>query len=108
MKLMNKNKQAEQKHHISGVIYRPLFPRPICLERCTMNMPNGYEKDILMTLKSFSNETAYHRKSPHKLSGKDNLYSIDVKSRDDKYRMFFYIDDNNICKITNLCSTDTH
>jgi hypothetical protein len=47
---MNKKKQAEQKHHISGVIYHPLFPRPICLEKCTMNMPNGYEKDILMTL----------------------------------------------------------
>jgi phage-related protein len=72
-----------------------------------MSIPNGYEKDILMTLKSFSDETAYYRKSPHKLSGKD-LFSIDVKSRHDIYRMLFYIDDNNICKITNLCSRDTH
>jgi hypothetical protein len=72
-----------------------------------MNIPNGYEKDILTTLKSFSNETAYYRKSPHKLNGKDDLYSIDVKSRDDKYRMLFYVD-GSICKITNLCSTDTH
>ena len=57
---MNKKKQAEQKHHISGVIYRPLFPRPICLEKCTMNIPNGYENDILKTLKAFSNKDLYN------------------------------------------------
>ena len=89
-----------------AVIDRP-FPRPICLEKCTMKIPKGYEEHILMTLKAFSNKEAYYRKTPHKLEGKDDLYSIDVKSRDDKYRMFFYIEDH-ICKITNLCSTDTH
>ena len=84
-----------------------LFPRPICLEKCTIHPPNGYENDILKTLKAFSNKDAYYRKNPHKLEGKDGLYSMDVKSRDDKYRMFFYID-NHICKITDLCSEDTH
>ena len=88
------------------VIDRP-FPRPICLEKCTMNTPSGFEKDILNTLKAFSDKDAYYRKSPHKLKGKDDLYSIDVKSRQDKYRMLFYIQDR-ICKITNLCTTETH
>ena len=107
MKHNKKVKPAAMLKVPSIVTYSP-FPRPICLEKCTMNIPNGYENDILKTLKAFSNQNLYHRKNPHKLSGKDALYSIDVKSRDDKYRMFFYIDDNNICKITNLCSTDTH
>ena len=80
------------------VVDRP-FPRPICLEK--------YENDILKTLKAFSNKDAYYRKTPHKLEGKDGLYSIDVKSRNDKYRMLFYVD-NRICKITNLCTEETH
>ena len=88
------------------VVDRP-FPRPICLEKCTMNIPNGYEEDILKTLKSFSDKDAYNRKSPHKLEGKNDIYSIDVKSRHDKYRMLFYTD-NRICKIINLCTEETH
>ena len=85
--------------------YSP-FPRPICLEKCTMNIPNNYENDILKTLRAFSNKEAFERKTPHKLKGGE-MWSIDVKSRDDKYRMLFYID-NHICKITNLCTTETH
>jgi hypothetical protein len=89
------------------VTYRLPFPKPVCLEKCTMNIPNGYETDILKTLKSFSNEELYHRKTPHKLEGTDGLWSLDVKSRADKYRMLFYVD-NGICKITNLCTETTH
>ena len=85
--------------------YSP-FPRPICLEKCTMSIPKGYEENILMTLKAFSNKDAFERKTPHKLKGSET-WSIDVKSRDDKYRMLFCID-NRICKITNLCTTETH
>jgi mRNA-degrading endonuclease RelE of RelBE toxin-antitoxin system len=71
-----------------------------------MNIPNGYETDILKTLKSFSSEESYRRKTPHKLEGKE-LWSLDVKSRSDKYRLLFYID-NGICKITHLCTEETH
>ena len=98
-------KQVKEKPALV-VVDRP-FPRPICLEKCTMNIPNGYEGDILKTLKAFSNKDAYERKTPHKLQGRDT-WSVDVKSRDDKYRMLFYITENRICKITNLCSTETH
>jgi len=83
-----------------------LFPRPICLEICTMNIPNGYENYILKTLKAFSNKDAYNSKEPHKLQGTDT-WSLDVKSRSDKYRMLFKID-NHICKIINLCTEETH
>jgi hypothetical protein len=56
-----------------------------------MEMPRGYETDILMTLKAFSGQDAYRRKAPHKLESSDT-WSLDVKSRNDKYRMLFYID----------------
>jgi hypothetical protein len=107
--MKSKYKAAKQKKDYSAgkVIYRPLFPRPICLEKCTMNIPNGYEADILKTLKAFSSEGAYQRKTPHKLEGKDGIWSLDVSSRSDKCRMLFYVD-NNICKITNLCTEETH
>ena len=103
---LNKNKTAKQGYRIGAAIYRPLFPRPICLEKCTMNIPRGYEENILMTLKAFSSEESYNRKNPHKLSGSE-LWSIDVKSRDDKYRMLYYFD-GNICKISSLCTDGTH
>jgi hypothetical protein len=106
MKSIHKNQKAKQTHHIGGIVYDP-FPRPICLEKCTMNIPKGYEEYILMTLKAFSNKDAYNRKTPHKLEGKDDLFSIDVRSRHDKYRMFFYIEDR-VCKITDLCTEETH
>jgi hypothetical protein len=89
------------------VTYHPPFPRPICLEKCTMNIPNGYETDILMTLKAFSNQEPYRRKTPHKLEGKNDIWSLDVSSRADKYRMLFYVD-NGICKIAHLCTEETH
>jgi hypothetical protein len=107
MKSKHKTAGEKQKYSIGTVIYRPLFPRPICLEKCTMNIPNGYETDILKTLKSFSNEEAYRRKMPHKLEGKDDMQSLDVSSRTDKYRILFYVD-NGICKITHLCTEETH
>jgi hypothetical protein len=34
------------------LIYRLPFPKPVCLEKCSMNIPHGYETDILKTLKS--------------------------------------------------------
>jgi hypothetical protein len=73
-----------------------------------MEIPKGYETDILMTLKAFGSQDAYRRKMPHKLGGKDGIWSIDVKSRADKYRMLFYVDSGNICKITHLCTEETH
>jgi ABC-type oligopeptide transport system ATPase subunit len=84
----------------------PSFPRPICLEKCTMSIKKGYEEHILKTLKAFSNEAAYNAKYPHKLEG-GNTWSIDVKARNDKFRMLFYVE-NNICKITDLCTDKTH
>jgi len=106
MKSKYKNQQAKQKHYIGGVTYRPLFPRPICLEKCTMNIKKGYEADILKTLKSFSNKEAFDRKSPHKLEGGET-WSLDVKSRTDTYRLLFYYEDR-VCKITDLCTNKTH
>jgi hypothetical protein len=88
------------------ITYRPPFPKPVCLEKCTMEIPRGYETDILTTLKAFSNKEAYRRKAPHKLEGRDT-WSLDVSARNDKYRMLFYID-NSICKITHLCTEETH
>jgi hypothetical protein len=107
---INKSQQKKtirQKIEKSKIISVSPFPRPICLEKCTMKMPRGYETDILMTLKAFSNQEAYRRKTPHKLEGKDDIWSLDVSSRGDKYRMLFYVDDG-ICKITHLCTEETH
>lgn len=107
MKLRHSHSQVKRKY-AAGEIYRSPFPRPVCLEQCTMNIPNGYEKEILMTLKAFSNQDAYNRKTPHKLEGHET-WSLDVKSRNDKYRMLFYIEkETGICKITNLCTEETH
>jgi hypothetical protein len=107
MKSKHKTAGEKQQYSIGGVIYRPLFPRPVCLEKCTMEIPNGYETDILKTLKAFSNEESYRRKEPHKLKGKDDIWSLDVSSRAGKYRMLFYVD-NGICKVTHLCTEETH
>jgi len=82
------------------------FPRPVCLEKCSMDIKRGYETYILKTLRAFSNEAEYYKKFPHKLKGGET-WSIDVKSRNDKYRMLFKID-GGICKITNLCTDETH
>jgi hypothetical protein len=71
-----------------------------------MNIQRGYEDNILMTLKAFSDEAAYNRKNPHKLEGRET-WSIDVKSRDNIYRMLFKIEDR-VCKITDLCTSETH
>jgi hypothetical protein len=105
----SKHKTAKEtkEYSIGKMIYRPVFPRPVCLEKCTMQIPRGYESDILKTLKSFSSEESYRRKTPHKLEGKDDIWSLDVKSRSDKYRMLFYVD-NSVCKITSLCTEATH
>jgi hypothetical protein len=54
-----------------------------------MEIPKGYETDILMTLKAFSNQEAFRRKAPHKLEGGD-AWSLDVSARNDKYRMLFW------------------
>ena len=83
-----------------------MFPRPICLENCTMNIQKGYEKYIFDTLKSFSNEGAYYRKYPHKLEGGET-WSLDIKSRNDIYRMLFKVE-HGICKIIDLCTDKTH
>jgi hypothetical protein len=106
MKSKHKNNKAKLGYKIGAVSYRPIFPRPICLEKCTMNMPNGYEKDILMTLRAFSSQESYNRKTPHKLQGRET-WSLDVKARTDKYRLLFYVD-NGICKIIDPCTEETH
>jgi hypothetical protein len=71
-----------------------------------MNIKKGYEEYIIKTLKAFSNETLYYQKFPHKLEGRET-WSIDVKSRNDIYRMLFQIE-NHVCKIIDLCTTETH
>ncbi|MDR1231922.1 MAG: hypothetical protein LBK61_11050 [Spirochaetaceae bacterium] len=114
MKAKNKAKQPSKKKagvpgadKVSPPVYRLPFPRPVCLEKCTMNIPNGYAENILMTLKAFSSEVLFERKIPHKLEGSSGLWSLDVKSRNDKYRLLYFMQDG-ICKITNLCTTETH
>jgi hypothetical protein len=108
MKSSHKTAQKTRKYTIGTAVYHPpLFPRPVCLEKCTMEIPKGYETDILMTLKAFSNSESYRRRTPHKLEGKDGVWSLDVSSRAGKYRMLFYVD-NSICKITRLCTEETH
>ena len=90
--------------------YSP-FPRPVCLEKCSMDIKKGYEADIIKTLRAFSSREMFERKNAHKLKDYkiygSEAWSIDVKSRNDNCRMLFYLD-NNICKITDFCSTDTH
>jgi len=104
----SKKLSLERKAKRLEYIRPTLFPRPICLEECTINLPSGYEKDIFRTLKSFSNEEAYKRKRPHQLKGdKKGLYSLDVKGRHDKYRLLFYEKDS-VCKITTLSTEETH
>jgi hypothetical protein len=107
MKSKNKGKGSIEKSIIAPFTRRTLYPRPICLEKATMNIPRGYEEDILMTLRAFSNETSYMRKTPHNVGG--DTMSLDVKSRHDKYRMLYYIEkETGVCKITNLCTEETH
>jgi hypothetical protein len=106
---MKRKKRPEKpvvEKRAPALTYRLPFPKPVCLEKCTMEIPRGYEADVLMTLKAFSNQEAYRRKTPHKLEGGDT-WSLDVSSRNDKYRMLFYVD-NSICKITHLCTEETH
>jgi hypothetical protein len=108
MKRKKKPEKPVAGKQAPALIYRFPFPKPICLEKCTMEIPKGYETDILTTLKAFSNQEAYRRKTPHKLEGRDrDTWSLDVKSRTDKYRMLFYCE-NGICKIINLCTEETH
>jgi len=59
MKHNKKPKSPAMLKAPSIATYSP-FPRPICLEKCTMNIPNGYENDILKTLKAFSNKDLYN------------------------------------------------
>jgi hypothetical protein len=50
-----KRHQPEEKISKPGTkkVFISPFPRPVCLEKCTMETPKGYEADILMTLKAF-------------------------------------------------------
>ena len=105
MKNKKRSKLINQEKIPTQLSYHPPFPRPICLEKCTMDNQKSYNEYILKTLRAFSNETHYYQKFPHKLEGSDT-WSLDVKSRVDKYRLLFKVE-NNICKIINLC-IDTH
>jgi len=96
-----------QNYSKASVTYELIFPRPICLERCSVKVPKGYEKDVLETLKAFSNKEKYHNKKPHKLKDMDETYSLDVKSRKSIYRLLFCIE-NSVCKIIDLCTNETH
>jgi hypothetical protein len=98
---------AAARDRVKTPAYYGPFPQPICLEQCTMNISNGYERSILMTLKAFGDKTAFERKNPHKLKGSGDLWSLDVKSREDKYRLLYFKRDRTY-KITNLCTTETH
>lgn len=100
-------KTIQTKIERNKIISASPFPLPVCLEKCAMDIKRGYETDILMTLKAFSNQEAYRRKTPHKLEGGGGIWSLDVKSRHDKYRMLFYTE-NSVCKITRLCTEETH
>ncbi len=99
--------------------------RYICLERCRIkDIISGKEKNVLETLKSFSNSKELQRKTPHKLNksyklekyykickeyGTENLFSVDVGNRNSKYRMLYCsIEGGKVCKILALCTDETH
>lgn len=103
--------------------YDEIFPCPICLELCETKITQGYEKHVIKTLKAFSDKEKFETKCAHPLirSEKlkhvfnkaenfncDKVYSLDVKSRHDKYRLYYCITDNGVYKILELCSEKSH
>ena len=99
------------------------FPKAICLEHCQIDVVRGYEKDVITTLKSFSDKEKFNFKKPHFLTKSGDLnhffdlsksiangrvWSLDVKARHDKYRLLYCIDNNKVHKILALCTDDTH
>lgn len=83
------------------------YPRPICLAECSASVVRGYEKDVLKTLKAFSSIDLMKSKNNHSLHksgnleeyfkkakrfGSEKVYSLDVKNRNDTYRLFYCID----------------
>ncbi len=119
----NKNKVLKENQNISRFKEKTQFPKFICLENCDTKVTKGYEKDILETLKVFSEENLYNKKMPHNLLkskntanifkkakncyGAEKVMSLDVRSRKDKYRLF-YCEIDDVCKILDLCSDKSH
>lgn len=113
-----------QEDSCKKIVEKNIFPRPICLELCCNEPPaKGQESNVIKTLQAFSNEDKYNRLNPHKLNKSkdleshykkasqvhcDDVYSIDIGGRRNKYRLFYCITDTGICKILSLTSTDSH
>ena len=119
----NKHKVLKENQKFKGFKEKLQFPKFICLENCDTKVNKGYEKDIIETLKAFSEENLYNQKMPHNLSkskntadifkkaknccGAEKVISLDVRSRKDKYRLF-YCEIDGVCKILDLCSDKSH
>ena len=94
--------------------YSLTFPASISFEKCSKNslkVERGWEKSTLESLLSFNNYDEFRKRMPHELTEEEykntGTHSLDIKGRDTKYRIFFKIE-NNIAKITELFTEETH
>ena len=119
-------KDKNEKNHIRDLLDEG-YPKPICLELVDLTEAEGQEKEVLETLKSFSNkiinrsrhihdlkETGYEKKFFKEFkAGKrtykfKTIWSIDINGRKSKQRMIYALDDErNVIKILSF-SHDNH
>lgn len=118
-----KNNVLKENQNTHTIKEKAQYPKFVCLENCCTKVNKGYEKYVLETLKSFSNKNLHEQKEPHPLNkskgledvfkkaqkccGVEKVMSLDVKGRNDKYRLF-YCEIDGICKILDLCSDKSH
>ena len=115
-------KIVSEKKEVFAIKSDEGFPKAICLELSQVDIVNGYERDVIDTLRAFSDKNRYRAKNPHDLSkdkkfkhffkiakeaGCDKVKSLDVKSRNDKNRLF-YFEKGSVCKILALCCDKSH
>lgn len=104
------------------------YPRPVCLELADLSEAEGFEKEILETLKSFSSKESNRKRDIHDLvkKGKEEhffkevtvgkrtykfnkVWSIDIDGRRSRFRMIYATDDlrDGVVKILSF-KHDTH
>ncbi|HKM05584.1 MAG TPA: hypothetical protein VJ869_01230 [Sphaerochaeta sp.] len=126
MKSKVKPQMLGSKTENPRLVVKDVFPKAICLEYCQTTVISGYEKDVIETLKAFSNKNKFDGKKPHLLHrqggemdhffktakqkcGTEKVYSLDVKERKDTKRLFYCKDENTgTIKILTLCSEKSH
>lgn len=103
------------------------YPQPICLELADLKEAEGFEKQVLEALQSFSDKQKHRARCPHDLKkeggekiffkeirqGKrtykfDKVWSLDLVGRHDKWRMIYALDElRGVYKILSF-RHDTH